>query len=242
MKKQEKKTNKIRLNKYLSLCGVGSRRTCDDYIEQGLIRVNGEVCREFGCRVDNNDTVEFRNKIVKPEEIVYVALNKPVGVVTTLDDPEGRPTVADYFKNLPFIKPVGRLDYNTSGILILTNDGNLHYKLTHPKFQIPKLYHVTAKGRVDNDILDTIKQGVRLDDGKVATGLIKEMTYSKGKTEIILELREGINREIRRIFEKLNYQVLSLDRIEFAGIKKSPLKIGEWRYLSKNEIAQLYKY
>ena len=235
-------SEKIRLNKYLSLCGIASRRKCDELIEQGLVSVNDKVTREMGVRVDENDVVIFDGIEVKPEETIYVVLNKPVGVVTTLNDPEGRPTVAQYFTNLPLIKPVGRLDFNTSGLLIFTNDGDLHYKLTHPKFQIPKLYAVTVRGIVEEDIKSQIKRGVRMEDGKVARGLVKEIKPGNRQTEIILELREGINREIRRIFEKLEYKIISLDRIEFAGIKKERLHPGKWRYLETKEIAILTKY
>jgi len=233
---------KIRLNKYLSLCGIASRRKCDRIIEQGLVSINDQVTREMGIRVDENDKVVYNGKEVKPEEIVYIALNKPIGVVTTLNDPEGRPTVAEFFENLPLIKPVGRLDFFTSGLLILTNDGDLHYKLTHPKFQIPKLYLVTIRGQVQDDIESKIKRGIRLEDGKVARGLVKEIRPSDRKTEIILELREGINREIRRIFEILGYKIITLDRIQFAGLEKEGLLPGKWRYLEEKEIAMLNKY
>jgi pseudouridine synthase len=228
--------NKIRLNKYLSLCGLGSRRKCDEHIEKGLVNVNGKICREMGLRVDSNDKVLFDGKPIKPEEIVYVLLNKPTGVVTTLKDPEGRPTVAQYFSDLPLIKPVGRLDFNTSGLLLLTNDGDLHYQLIHPKFQVPKLYKALIKGQVKKDIKNKIKTGIRLDDGKVARGTVKEINFFPTQTEVILELREGINREIRRIFDALNYTLLSLDRINFAGLEKGSLKPGKWRYLSPEEI------
>lgn len=234
--------DKIRLNKYLSLCGIASRRKCDEIIEKGLVLINGKIATEMGIQVTAQDTIVYNGKIVKPEETLYIALNKPVGVVTTLSDPEDRPTVARYFKDLPLIKPVGRLDINTSGLLIFTNDGDLHYKLTHPKFQIPKLYKVIVRGRVSDTISAQIQRGIRLEDGKVARGIIKSTQTVDHSTEILLELREGINREIRRIFEKLEYKVQSLDRIEFAGIKKEGLKPGEWRYLTGTEIEKLRKY
>lgn len=229
----------MRLNRFLSLCGVGSRRKCDEFIEQGLVSVNGAICREMGVRVDENDEIIYNGEKVSPEKIVYVLFNKPIEVVTTLDDPEGRSTVAQYFTDLPFIKPVGRLDFNTSGVLLLTNDGDLHYKLTHPKFQIPKIYKAIIKGRVSEEIKSQIKRGIRLEDGKVARGVVKEINPFGSNSEVILELREGINREIRRIFDVLNYRLISLDRISFAALEKEGLEVGKWRYLEIDEVNRL---
>ncbi len=232
---------KQRINKYLSKCGLGSRRKCDQYIGDGLVEVNGNEVDNFGLKVNHEDEVRFKGKVVEPEITLYILLNKPVGMVTTLKDPEGRPTVAKYFKQLPLIKPVGRLDFNTSGVLLMTNDGELHYKLTHPKYQVPKLYKVNVKGTVPSDIKEKIRRGVRLDDGKVARGKVKQIDYLDGNSIILLELREGINREIRRIFKKMNYLINSLDRIEFAGLKKQGMSRGEWRYLSQKEVIKLKK-
>lgn len=242
MKNQEIMNKEQRLNKYLSLCGVGSRRKCDEYISQGLISVNGKVSREMGMKVSNEDEVLYIGKKVVPQKIVYLVLNKPLEVVTTMSDPEERPTVAQYFHDLPFVKPVGRLDYNTSGVLLFTNDGEMHYRLTHPKFQVAKLYKAMIRGMVDENIFQKMKRGIRLDDGKIGHGKVKSIKKIGRNTEILLELREGINREIRRMFESLNYRLISLERIEFVGIRSNGLNQGEWRYLSKEEILLLKKY
>ncbi len=228
-----------RLNKFLSACGVGSRRKCETFIIEGRITVNNVIVKELATKITDNDIVKFDDEVIMHEKKTYVLLNKPEGVVTTLNDPEGRKTVGEYFKKLPYIKPVGRLDMFSSGVLLLTNDGDLLYKLTHPKFQIPKVYKVTLNRKVDDSISEKIKKGVRLDDGKIAKGEVLKIMSRNGRTEVILELREGINREIRRIFEILGFRVLKLDRTKFAGLGKGNLKEGEWRHLDSSEIEYL---
>ena len=230
----------IRLNKYLSLCGLGSRRKCDQYIEEGEISINGKVVQDFSYRVQECDTVKYKNRVVEPEETTYVIFNKPQGVITTLDDPQNRKNVGDYFKKLPYIKPVGRLDKDTTGVLLLTNDGDLLYKLTHPKYQIPKKYVVTLDSQVSGKIKNKIAQGVILENGEIARGQIIRVK-SKAHSIVTMILREGKKREIRRMFAAIGYGVLELDRVSFATLTYHGLQRGEWRYLKEKEINLLKK-
>ena len=236
-------TGEIRLNKYLADCGICSRREADDLIKAGCVTVNGEVITTMGFRVKTSDKVVYGGQTLNREKLRYILLNKPKGYITTADDPEGRETVMELVKGAcdERIFPVGRLDKNTTGLLLLTNDGDLAKKLTHPSSEITKLYHVVLnKPLTKNDML-RIAEGVELDDGMIAADSIAYDEDDESKKGIGIELHSGRNRIVRRIFEHLGYDVMKLDRVMFAGLDKYKLPRGEWRFLTDKEVAMLKK-
>lgn len=230
----------IRLNKFLANAGVCSRREADDFIQAGVVTVNGEVVTELGTKVLRTDVVKFHEEPVSLEKKVYVLLNKPKDYVTTSDDPQQRKTVMDLVKDAcpERIYPVGRLDRNTTGVLLLTNDGDLASKLTHPKFLKKKIYHVYLDRNVTARDLQQIAEGVTLDDGEIKAD---EVQYADpvDKKQVGIEIHSGKNRIVRRIFESLGYKVLKLDRVQFAGLTKKNLRRGDWRYLTEEEVGRL---
>lgn len=230
----------MRLNKFLANAGVCSRRDADKYIEAGVVSVNGIVVTELGTKVMRTDEVKFHDNVVKIEKKVYVLLNKPKGYVTTSDDPQNRKTVMDLVANAcpERIYPVGRLDRNTTGVLLLTNDGELASKLTHPKFLKKKIYHVTTDQNVSAADLNQIAEGITLDDGEIKADAI-EYASATDKKEIGIEIHSGKNRIVRRIFESLGYHVIKLDRVYFAGLTKKNVRRGDWRYLTDKEVQML---
>ena len=236
-------TGEIRLNKYLADCGVCSRREADDLIKAGCVTVNGEVITTMGFKVKTNDKVVYGGQTLNREKLRYLLLNKPKGYITTADDPEGRETVMELVKGAcdERIFPVGRLDKNTTGLLLLTNDGDLAKKLTHPSSEVTKLYHVILdKPLTKNDML-RIADGIELDDGFIAADSIAYDEDDESKKGIGIELHSGRNRIVRRIFEHLGYEVTRLDRVMFAGLDKYKLPRGEWRFLTDQEVAMLKK-
>ncbi len=230
----------IRLNKFLANAGVCSRRDADKYIEAGVVTVNGEVITELGHKVLRSDTVLFHDQQIKAEKKIYVLLNKPKGYVTTSEDPQNRKTVMDLVRNacMERIYPVGRLDRNTTGVLLLTNDGELASKLTHPKFLKKKIYHVYLDRNVSAGDLRQIAEGVTLEDGDIAADAV-EYADANDKKQVGIEIHSGKNRIVRRIFAALGYNVLKLDRVYFAGLTKKNVKRGDWRYLSEAEVQML---
>ena len=230
----------IRLNKYLANAGVCSRREADEFIQAGVVKVNGEVVSELGTKVKRADKVMFHEQPVKLEQKVYVLLNKPKNCVTTADDPQERLTVMDLVKNACHerIFPVGRLDRNTTGVLLLTNDGDLASKLTHPKFLKKKIYHVWLDKPVTIEDMQKIAEGIDLEDGEIHADAISYIT-DIDKSQIGIEIHSGRNRVVRRIFETLGYHVMKLDRVYFAGLTKKQLKRGQWRYLNEREVSML---
>ena len=236
-------TGEIRLNKYLADCGVCSRREADELIKAGCVTVNGEVVTTMGFKVKTQDKVVYGGQTLNREKLRYILLNKPKGFITTADDPEGRDTVMELVRDAcpERIFPVGRLDKMTTGLLLLTNDGDLAKKLTHPSSQVSKLYHVILdKPLTKNDML-RIADGVELDDGFIAADSIAYDEDDESKKGIGIELHSGRNRIVRRIFEHLGYEVVRLDRVMFAGLDKYKLPRGEWRFLTDNEVAMLKK-
>ncbi|NVO19897.1 MAG: pseudouridine synthase [Bacteroidetes bacterium] len=231
----------IRLNKYIANSGICSRREADELILAGTVMVNGKIVTELGTKVSPSDKVQYDNHTIKSEKLVYVLLNKPKGYITTTDDPFDRKTVMTLVENAckERIYPVGRLDRNTTGLLLLTNDGEMAKKLTHPKHRVKKVYHVELdKPLAKNDML-TIASGVELEDG---IAQIDEIAYSSdtaSKREIGVELHSGKNRIVRRIFESVGYEVVKLDRVVFAGLTKKDLPRGHWRLLSEQELNYL---
>ncbi len=229
----------IRLNKFLANAGVCSRREADEFITAGVVSVNGEVVTELGTKVKRSDTITFHNEPVNIERKVYVLLNKPKDCVTTADDPQERKTVMDFVKDAckERIYPVGRLDRNTTGVLLLTNDGDLASKLTHPKYLKKKIYHVHCDKNVTKHDMDQIAAGIMLDDGEIHAD---EISYvSEDKSQVGIEIHSGKNRIVRRIFESLGYRVVKLDRVFFAGLTKKNLRRGQWRYLTEKEVNML---
>lgn len=233
-------TAPIRLNKYLANAGVCSRREADEFIQAGVVKVNGEVVTELGTKITRADEVMFNDQVVSLESKVYVLLNKPKGFVTTTDDPENRKTVMDLVKAAckERIYPVGRLDRATTGVLLLTNDGDLASKLTHPKYEKRKIYQVWLDKPVAMEHMQAIADGIELEDGEIHADAISYVT-EEDLRQIGIEIHSGKNRVVRRIFEKLGYRVLKLDRVYFAGLTKKNLSRGKWRYLSEKEVNML---
>ncbi len=230
----------IRLNKFLANAGVCSRREADEFIQAGVVSVNGEVVTELGTKVLRTDEVKFHDQPVTMEKKVYVLLNKPKDYVTTSDDPQQRKTVMDLVKNActERIYPVGRLDRNTTGVLLLTNDGDLASKLTHPKFLKKKIYHVYLDKNVTAHDMQQIAEGITLDDGEIKADAI-EYASDTDKKQVGIEIHSGKNRIVRRIFESLGYKVTKLDRVQFAGLTKKNVRRGDWRYLTEEEVDRL---
>ena len=227
----------IRLNKFLANAGVCSRREADEFIAAGVVSVNGEVVTELGTKIKRTDEVKFHDEPVNVERKVYVLLNKPKDCVTTSDDPQERKTVMHCVKDAckERIYPVGRLDRNTTGVLLLTNDGDLASKLTHPKYLKKKIYHVYCDKNVTKADFDQIAAGITLEDGEIHADAISYASETD-KKQVGIEIHSGKNRIVRRIFESLGYKVTKLDRVYFAGLTKKGLKRGDWRYLTEQEV------
>ena len=230
----------IRLNKFLANAGICSRREADEFITAGVVSVNGEVVTELGTKIKRTDEVKFHDEPVSIERKTYILLNKPKDCVTTSDDPQERKTVMDFVKGAckERIYPVGRLDRNTTGVLLLTNDGDLASKLTHPKYLKKKIYHVYCDKNVTKADLDQIAAGVTLDDGEIHADAISYASETD-KSQVGIEIHSGKNRIVRRIFESLGYKVIKLDRVYFAGLTKKGLRRGDWRYLTEMEVNML---
>lgn len=230
----------IRLQKYLADSGVASRRKCEEFILNGDVEVNGQIVQKLGTKVNENDEVKFKGKVVKPvEDKIYILLNKPIGYVTTAKDQFKRETVLDLVKVKQRIVPVGRLDMYTSGALILTNDGEFVNKYTHPKNEIDKTYNVTLAGKIEKNEVEALRNGVELDDGyvtKPAKVKILKIDEEKNISRLQIVIHEGKNRQVRRMCEAIDKKVLALHRAKIGKIDVKDLKIGEWRYLKKSEI------
>ena len=233
-------TKPVRLNKYLANAGICSRREADDFIQAGVITVNGVVADSLGVKVLPTDDIRFHDQPVRRERKVYILLNKPKNTVTTTDDPQERHTVIDIVRNAcqERIYPVGRLDRNTTGVLLLTNDGDLAAKLTHPKFHKKKIYAVTLDRELDEVDEAIVRAGVVLDDERI---IPDAMEFPKeDRKHIGLEIHSGQNRVVRRIFEKVGYKVVNLDRVSFAGLTKKNVGRGKWRFLTPKEVNMLH--
>ena len=230
----------IRLNKYLANAGICSRREADEFITAGVVSVNGEIVTELGTKVLRSDVIKFHEQAVNAERKVYILLNKPKDCVTTTDDPQERKTVMELVKGAcaERIYPVGRLDRNTTGVLLLTNDGDLASKLTHPKFLKKKIYHVYCDKNVTKADLDQIATGITLEDGEIHADAIS-YAHETDKKQVGIEIHSGKNRIVRRIFESLGYKVTKLDRVSFAGLTKKGIRRGDWRFLTEAEVNML---
>ena len=232
-------TELMPLNKFIAHCGVCSRRDAAELIKQGQVKVNNEAITEPGHKVSGKDEVKVNGKKINlAKTLVYVLLNKPKDYITTTDDPQKRKTVLDLIRIKERIFPVGRLDRNTSGVLLLTNDGELAQKLTHPSHEAKKIYHVTLNKPLDKKDFDKILKGVELEDGPASVDVLA-YADSKDKTQLGVEIHSGRNRIVRRIFEHLGYDVKNLDRVMFAGLTKKNVERGKWRFLLEKEVRQL---
>lgn len=235
----ERQTGEIRLNRFIAQSGICSRREADDYITAGLVSVNGVIVTELGTKVKPTDEVKFNDSRVQGEKKVYLVLNKPKGYVTSLDDPHAGKTVMELVKGActERIYPVGRLDKNSVGLLLFTNDGDLTRQLTHPSYKKKKIYQVTLDKPLTRADMDRIAEGITLEDGEIYAD---EISYVKeNKQEVGIEIHSGRNRIVRRIFEFLGYNVTKLDRVYYAGLTKKNLKRGAWRFLTREEVERL---
>ena len=227
------------LNKFIAHCGVCSRRDAAEWVKLGKVKVNNETITEPGHKLSAKDEVRVNGKkIFLAKNLVYILLNKPKDYITTTDDPQKRKTVLDLIKVKERIYPVGRLDRNTSGVLLLTNDGELSQKLTHPSHEVKKVYHVTLNRDLDKKDFDRVLKGVDLEDGPASVDVLAYADV-KDKTQLGVEIHSGRNRIVRRIFEHLGYDVKNLDRVMFAGLTKKNVERGKWRFLSEKEVRDL---
>ena len=235
----------IRLQKYLADCGIASRRKSEELILQGAVSVNNKIIKELGTKIDiEKDEVKYLGKVVKftNEEKIYILLNKPIGYVTTIKDQFDRPTVLDLVKINKRVVPVGRLDMYTSGAIILTNDGDFVYKVTHPKHEIDKTYTVTIIGKITNEDIGKLQNGVRIDDEyitKPAKVKILKIDMEKNQSRIAITIHEGKNRQVRKMMVAIGKKVISLHRSKIGNIEVKDLELGKWRYLKKSEVSSL---
>ena len=235
--------NQTRLNKFIASSGIASRRGADELIKSGKVKVNGAVITEPGVSVTEKDKIEINNKILEPEKKIYIVFYKPPGYITTRSDEKGRKTVYDNLpENLRSLRPAGRLDKDSTGLLIMTNDGELIQKLTHPKAHVPKVYRVIAKGKVTMQDLLLFKKGIEIEQGKTAYAEGVILDYNNGETSLEIILHQGLNRQIRRMFDKVGHPVISLKRSEHACVMLGSLKKGKFRFMSNKEVENLYKY
>ena len=232
----------VRLQKYLADCGIASRRKSEELILQGKVKVNNKIVKELGTKIDTEkDEVKYLGNVVKPQNLdaIYILLNKPIGYVTTITDQFDRPTVLDLIKIDKRIVPVGRLDMYTSGAIILTNDGDFVYKVTHPKHEIDKTYTVTVIGKITNNDVEKLENGVEIDDGyitKPAKVKILRIDEEKNQSRIAITIHEGKNRQVRKMCIAIGMKVLALHRAKIGNIGVKDLEIGKWRYLKKSEV------
>lgn len=233
----------MRLAKYLALSGVASRRRAEKIIGQGRVAVNGEMASKPEHRVNPEDIVEVDGKIIDgPEEKKYILLNKPGGYISTVTDTHQRPTVTGLLKNESTrLYPVGRLDYDTTGLLLLTNDGELAYRLTHPRFKINKEYLVQVKGKPGEKALESMRKGLMIDGEKTAPADVKILKSDKNTTSLLMTLREGKKRQVKKMCDAIGHPVITLDRVSFAGLRYDGIKRGDYRYLTGKEIKKLYR-
>ncbi|MFT4600076.1 MAG: 23S rRNA pseudouridine2605 synthase [Arenicella sp.] len=231
----------IRLNKFIANAGICSRREADVMIATGVVQINGKIITEMGYKVKPGDEVKYDGATIQSEKKQYVLLNKPRNFITTMSDPQGRKTVFQLVANAckERIYPVGRLDRNTTGILLFTNDGDLAKRLTHPRYEVPKLYHLEAEKPIRQEHLEALMAGVQLDDGEYVKADKVEFIPDTKNREVGIQIHSGKNRVIRRMFESLGYEVIKLDRVKFAGLTKKDVPRGTWRHLTEKEVSFL---
>jgi len=233
----------MRLNKFLAHCGIASRRKCDELIFSGRVKVNNQIITSPAFKVKPEiDTVYVDNEKINLQKKIYIALNKPEGYLCSLKDEFGRKIITDLIPEIKLrIYPVGRLDFNSEGLILLTNDGELSNRLIHPRYKVEKTYYVTVKGHLNEDKIKALENGIILDNKKTLPAKCKVLNLSKNTTSIEIKIREGKKRQIRRMLKEIGYEVKKLKRVKFGPIKLGTLKKGEWRYLTEEEIDSLYK-
>ena len=231
----------MRLQKYLALCGAASRRHAEEMIADGRVKVNGQVITEMGVQVEEGDEVRLDGKIMRPEDVKkYVIYHKPAGEVTTVNDPEGRACVLDHFRDYPVrLFPAGRLDYDSEGLLLLTNDGELTEKMLHPSNEVDKSYLARVTGEVTMESVHKLRSGVMLDDHRTSPAKVRIVKLEAFATQVLVTIHEGRNRQVRRMFEAVGHQVLQLRRVKFGPLELGDLRRGEWRELRPEEVKAL---
>lgn len=237
------KNQKVRLNKYIASCGFCSRRKADEYIMAGKVRVNGAVITELGCIISTKDRVMVQNKIVKPEPLTYIRYYKPAGYITTMDDEKGRKTIYDILpEEVRNLKPVGRLDKDSTGLLILTNDGDFINNFAHPSVKVPKVYRVTAEGKLNLNDLTLMEKGIEIEEGQIAYALARIVEFEGKNTVLEMVLYQGLNRQIRKMLDCLGHSVISLKRLSMGPVDLQGLKKGQFKYLKPKQIEQIKNY
>lgn len=233
----------MRLQKYMAMCGVAARRKCEEIIAQGRVCVNGRVVSEMGTQVDEGDVVELDGAVIRPEEEKrYVLYHKPAGEVTTVSDEKGRETVMDHFRDFPVrLYPVGRLDYDSEGLLLLTNDGALAQRLTHPACEVDKVYLARVSGNPSNEAIERLRRGVYMegDERRTYPAEVRVIRDESLFSDILVTIHEGRNRQVRRMFDAVGHKVLLLRRVRFGPLELGALRRGEWRELTQEEVARL---
>lgn len=241
--KKNKKIEQVRLNKFIASSGLCSRRKADELIEQGFVKVNGKTVKEMGFLVTNKDKVTVKNQPVKKSNLVYIKYYKPAGYITTMSDEKGRKTIYDILPpEVKDLKPVGRLDKDSTGLLIMTNDGDFVNKMTHPSVKIPKIYRVTAEGKMNQNHLLQMAKGIEIEEGKIAYADSMIVDYEGKNTVLQIILYQGMNRQIRKMLDSLGFPVISLKRISHGTINLQGLKKGQFKYIKPREISDLLKY
>lgn len=241
--KKNKKIEQVRLNKFIASSGLCSRRKADELIEQGLVKVNGKIIKEMGFLVTNKDKVTVKNRPVKKSNLVYIKYYKPAGYITTMSDEKGRKTIYDILPpEVKDLKPVGRLDKDSTGLLIMTNDGDFVNKMTHPSVKIPKIYRVSAEGKMNQNHLLQMAKGIEIEEGKIAYADSMIIDYEGKNTVLQIILYQGMNRQIRKMLDALGFPVISLKRISHGTINIQGLKKGQFKYIKPREISDLLKY
>jgi 23S rRNA pseudouridine2605 synthase len=239
--KDLQEASRVRLNKYIANAGVCSRREADELIAAGEIKIDGKVVKEMGVKVEKDQKVSYKGKILSTEKKIYVLLNKPKDYITTMDDPHADKKVIYLVKNAcpERIYPVGRLDKNTTGLLLFTNDGELATKLSHPRYNKKKVYHVFLNKPVSKNDLQRLTEGIKIEEDQTVAADIASFPDMEDRTQVGLEIHSGQNRVVRRMFEAMDYRVKKLDRVYYAGLTKKNLPRGKWRFLTENEIRSL---
>ena len=234
---------KVRLNKYIASTGFCSRRKADEYIENGKVSVNGVVITELGYNISIKDKVMINNKVIKPEPFIYIRYYKPAGYITTMDDEKGRKTIYDILpEEVQHLKPVGRLDKDSTGLLILTNDGDFINELTHPSVKVPKVYRVTALGKLNMNDITLMEKGIEIESGQIAYALARIVEFENKNTVLEMVLHQGLNRQIRKMLDILGHPVISLKRLSMGPVNLDGLKRGQFKYLKPKQITEIKNY
>ncbi len=237
------KNQKMRLNKYIALSGFCSRRKADEYIEAGKVKVNGNTVSDFGFSVTKNDKVTIEGKLLEPEAKTYIRYYKPAGYITTMDDEKGRKTIYDILpEEVQHLKPVGRLDKDSTGLLILTNDGDFINEFTHPSVKVPKIYRVCAQGKLNLNDLTLMEKGIEIEKGQIAYALARIIEFEGKNTVLEIILYQGLNRQIRKMLDFLGHSVISLKRLSMGPVDITGLKKGQFKYIKQKQIDQIKNY